>query len=248
MLMYYFSALLANRLAYILFEIAWSVALIRNRRVLTLPILLLLGVGGCATNSSNKVPMAADEFSAALSQSNVKIDSYLANGNSEEAVKLLDELARRNPGRKEPWIRKAKVYFDSENYAQAIVAAEEALQRDATDRTAKSIRAVAGLRVAAQSLNGLRGDVELRGGARADALVLTKVMRETLGEDVLVPTDSQKKKTGVTATPVAKSLRSRAAAEVPPSIAPTAVPNGSAQSANKGNDTGTVGSPFGALR
>ena len=96
-------------------------------------------------------------------------------------------MAKRNPDRKEPWARKAKIYFDAGSYAQAITSAEEVLQRDPTDRPAKSIRAVAGLRVAGQSLNDLRSDTELKGSAHSDAVGLVKVMRETLGEDVLVP-------------------------------------------------------------
>lgn len=148
-------------------------------------------ISGCA---SNKVSMSQEEFSAAMAQSSMNVDSLLEKGNQEEAVKVLGDLAKKNPGRKEPWIRMAKVHFDAENYAQAIVAAEEALQRDGTDRSAKSIRAVAGLRVAAQSLTDLRGDVELKGDARSDAVGLAKVMRDTLGEDVLVPPGEAEKK------------------------------------------------------
>lgn len=145
---------------------------------------LIAALSGCATNSA---PMSQDEFLAAMDKSSLSVDSLLSKGNQEEAVKVLGELAKKNPGRKEPWVRMAKVYFDAENYAQAIVASEEALQRDTTDRTAKSIRAVSGLRVATQSLFDLRSDVELKGNARSDAVGLAKVMRETLGEDVLVP-------------------------------------------------------------
>ena len=156
-------------------------------------------ISGCA---SNKVSMSQEEFSAAMAQSSMSVDTLLEKGNQEEAVKILGDLAKKNPGRKEPWIRMAKVHFDAENYAQAIVAAEEALQRDGTDRSAKSIRAVAGLRVAAQSLTDLRGDVELKGDARSDAVGLAKVMRDTLGEDVLVPPGEPDKKKKV--VPVAR--------------------------------------------
>ncbi|MBS1139619.1 MAG: putative lipoprotein [Proteobacteria bacterium] len=158
-----------------------------------------LAISGCA---SNKVSMSQEEFSAAMAQSSMSVDTLLEKGNQEEAVKILGDLAKKNPGRKEPWVRMAKVHFDAENYAQAIVAAEEALQRDGTDRSAKSIRAVAGLRVAAQSLTDLRGDVELKGDARSDAVGLAKVMRDTLGEDVLVPPGEPEKKKKV--VPVAR--------------------------------------------
>ena len=154
------------------------------------PSVLIVSVGlfallsGCATDRG---PMSQEQFLEAMGNSNIKIESLLDKGNQEEAVRVLGDLAKKNPDRKEPWARMAKVYFDAGNYSQAIVSAEEVLQRDTADRAAKSIRAVAGLRVAAQSLTDLRNDVELKGNARSDAAGLAKVMRETLGEDVLVP-------------------------------------------------------------
>ena len=144
---------------------------------------------GCAANNASLKP---EEFSTVFEQSSRSVDVLLQQGNQKDALKLLDDLAARNPERKEPWARKARVQFDAGNYAQAITAAEEVLQRDPADRTAKSIRAVAGLRVATQSLNELRSDVELKGNARTDAIGLVKVMRETLGESVLVPPSASK--------------------------------------------------------
>lgn len=153
--------------------------------------LWLLGVtficlvfAGCA---SNKLPLSKEDFGAAMEQSGLKVDALLEKGNQEEAIAILGDLAKTNPARKEPWVRMAKAYFDAGNYGQAIVSADEALHRDAADRTAKSILAVSGLRVATRSLAELRNDVELRGSARSDAVGLAKMLRETLGEDVLVP-------------------------------------------------------------
>lgn len=190
----------------------------------------VLVLSGCA---SKNMPMTQEEFSTAMAQSNASADAMLEKGNREEAVKILDDLAKKNPGRKDPWVRLAKIHFDGENYAQAIVAAEEALQRDNADRTAKSIRAVGGLRVAAQSLADLRGDVELKGDARSDAVGLAKVMRETLGEDVLVPPEEKKKK------PAPTAARPKAAA---PGQA-SAMPSPATQKSQA-----ATGNPFGALR
>lgn len=188
-------------------------------------------VSGCA---SKNTPMTQEEFSTAMAQSSASADSLLEKGNREEAVKVLSDLAKKNPGRKDPWVRMARIHFDGENYAQAIVAAEEALQRDNTDRTAKSIRAVGGLRVAAQSLNDLKGDVELKGDARSDAVGLAKVMRDTLGEDVLVPPDEKKKKPA----PAVVRPKSNAAAGSQPSVAQKAQATAPSPSGN----------PFGALK
>lgn len=187
-------------------------------------VVCAFALGGCA---SKNTPMTPEEFSTAMAQSNASADVMLEKGNREEAVKILDDLAKKNPGRKDPWVRLAKIHFDGENYAQAIVAAEEALQRDSADRTAKSIRAVGGLRVAAQSLADLRGDVELKGDARSDAVGLAKVMRETLGEDVLVPPEEKKKK------PM-------------PVVRPKPVAPGQASAAQK--PQAASGNPFGALK
>lgn len=200
---------------------------------LVLALGAVLTVSGCA---SKNTPMTQEEFSTAMAQSSASADVLLEKGNREEAVKVLADLAKKNPGRKDPWVRMARIYFDGENYAQAIVAAEEALQRDNTDRTAKSIRAVGGLRVAAQSLTDLRGDVELKGDARSDAVGLAKVMRDTLGEEVLVPPDDKKKK------PAPVVVRPKPAALSPQPVTPK--PQASAP-ASAG---ASAGNPFGALR
>lgn len=199
----------------------------------TSPIILIAAaivLSGCA---SKNTAMSQEEFSMAMAQSSATADTLLEKGNREEAVKVLGDLAKKNPGRKDPWVRMAKIHFDGENYAQAIVAAEEALQRDSADRTAKSIRAVGGLRVAAQSLADLRGDVELKGDARSDALGLAKVMRETLGEDILVPLEDKKKKS---VPPVVRPKPAPVGGQPVPAQPPAAK-----QPASSGN-------PFGALK
>lgn len=182
--------------------------------------LFLVGVlSGCASAPPSLKP---EEFNAALEVSGRSVDSLLQQGNQKEAVRLLDDMSRRNPDRKEPWVRKARIYFDAGNYAQAISAAEEVLQRDPAERTAKVIRAVAGLRIAGQSLNDLRSDAELKGSAHSDAVGLVKVMRETLGEDVLVPpADSRREARGVRAKPPAPAANRRRAEGEPRTAATT---------------------------
>lgn len=143
-----------------------------------------LSLTACATQSTVSTE---EEFGTTMAQIESRVSTLLEAGNKDEAIRILNELSRSNPERKEPLVRIAKLYFDDARYSQAIVSAEEVLQRDRTDQTAKSIRAVSGLRVASQSLTDLRNDVSLQGNARADATGLAMVMREILGEDVLVP-------------------------------------------------------------
>ena len=169
--------------------------------------------------AANKVAMTKEEFIVAFGESGGRVDALLEKGNRDEAIVILQDLATKNPDRKEPWGRMAKIQFDAGSYSEAIVSAEEVLQRDETDRTAKSIRAVAGLRVAAQSLADLRNDVELKGNARSDATVLASVMRETLGEDVLVPQAELEARKKREAAAAARAKRHRTASTSVPSKA-----------------------------
>ena len=84
-------------------------------------------------------------------------------------------------------MRLARLHFEGGNYGEAITAADEVLQRDPADLSAKSIRAVSGLRVATRSLEDIQQDQTLAGAARPDARRLAMLLRATLGEDVLVP-------------------------------------------------------------
>ncbi|WYX08968.1 hypothetical protein WJ978_25280 [Achromobacter xylosoxidans] len=125
------------------------------------------------------------------------------------------EIAQRNPSRGEPWSYIAKIRFDEQKYGEAIVAADEALNRDSNDFTAKTVRAVGGLRVAMQSLADLRADALLAGNARSDAVALAAAMRETLGQDVLFPEGRKPPRGGGTRPPPKPRNDSAAAAGTP---------------------------------
>lgn len=170
---------------------------------------LALLLGGCASAPKPK-PLTQSELNEFLTQSEQKVDVLLGEQKRDEAVGVLNQIAKMNPARKEPWTRLSRVYFDSGNYGQAIVAADEVLQRDPTDRAAKSIRAVSGLRVATQSLTQLRFDTQMKGSARADAIGLAKVLRETLGEEVLVPPVDEEEMARLKAQEEKKQRRARA--------------------------------------
>lgn len=188
-------------------------------------IVMAVGLSGCASQAPAR---SEQEFATTMAQAEARVATLLQAENREEAVRTLTDIARANPARKEPWLRMAKMYFDDARYSMAIVSAEETLQRDRTDQTAKSIRAVSGLRVASQSLTDLRSDVELQGNARADATGLAMVMRDILGEDVLVPPaelEARKKREATvrrkaaTRTRQAAPVRTNGAAQTPPEAA-----------------------------
>lgn len=132
-------------------------------------------------------PMSEAQYLLRLEQSAAVVDRSGDGAGMDEAVSMLRDLAVRYPSGKEAWVRLARLHFDLADYGNAIVAADEVLRRDPQERLALSIRAVAGLRVATASLASLRGDAALQASAREDASSLVKALRETLGEDVLVP-------------------------------------------------------------
>lgn len=148
------------------------------------------------------------------------------------------EIAQRNPSRGEPWSYIAKIRFDEQKYGEAIVAADEALNRDSNDFTAKTVRAVGGLRVAMQSLADLRADALLAGNARSDAVALAAAMRETLGQDVLFPEGRKPPRGGGTRPPPKPRNDSAAATGTPAAGTPAAgtavTPSAGTPAANAG--------------
>lgn len=145
-------------------------------------------------------------------ESNMKAAAALtAAGQPDRAIATYEVVAKENPIRKEPWVQIAKLRFEEKNYGHAIIAAEEVLQRDFSDKQAKSILVVSGLRVATQSLALLRPteDKELVVDAQTDARALVKVLRENIGAQVLFPPVQMKKR------PIVKKPAPSGATQVP---------------------------------
>jgi hypothetical protein len=108
--------------------------------------------------------------------------------NKERARELYRTAARQYPAAKEPWTKLAEDYFESANYGQAILAAQEVIQRDPQDSVATSVLAVSGLRVSAAALKSMHDqNSKLSGGTRSEAQALAKTLRDALGETELVP-------------------------------------------------------------
>ena len=139
-------------------------------------------ITGCAT--SNPGPQTDEAFKQSMSEA----ETAAKGGQQDKAIDLYQQIAKVNPTRDEPWVRIAQLQFGAEKYPQAILAAEEALQRDGSDRQAKSILAVSGLRVSASALEQLRKVNEVNGSTRTEAESVAKLIRDALGEPILVPT------------------------------------------------------------
>ncbi|KVO07102.1 hypothetical protein WJ70_25285 [Burkholderia ubonensis] len=195
-------------------------------------------IAGCA---STPTPPSAEVFNKSLADA----DAVAKSGDQERALGLYQALAKADPTREEPWSRIAQIQFAQNHYGQAIVAAQEALERDKTDRQAKSVLAVAGLRIATQSLGELRQDSSLAGDAKSDAQQLAKQLRDTLGESSLFPPEQRSGKARQTRRTVHRAKG--AAAPVAEAAAPTAPAANAAAPATPPQKSGGA-DPFSALR
>jgi tetratricopeptide (TPR) repeat protein len=110
-----------------------------------------------------------------------------AAGDKQKAREAYRVATQADPTAKAPWIKLAESYFESADYGHAVLAAEEALHRDANDPTAAGIMAVSGLRISTSALSKLRGQSGISEGTRGEAETLARTLRELLGEPVLVP-------------------------------------------------------------
>ena len=197
-----------------------------NKHIASAVVAFSLATGlltGCANTPTTT---AAAQSSEAFSKSMAEADQVAASdkaGDKERAIGMYQQIATRNPSRGEPWSRIAQIHFAQGNYGLAIVAAEETLKRDPSNRQAKSVTAVGGLRLAARSLEDLRKDSSLSGDTTADAQRLAQLLRETLGTSVLVPATEPAR----VAAPVRRPQPPRparaataASADAPPASAP----------------------------
>ena len=204
-----------------------SISVLRSFIVLSAAAALF---AGCST--TNPGPQTDEAFGQSMSEA----EAAAKGGQQDKAIDLYQQIAKQNPTRDEPWVRIAQLQFGAEKYPQAILAAEEALQRDNADRQAKSSLAVSGLRVARRSLQELRADSALAGDVKTDAQVLAKMLRDTLGEQVLFPGEQTAKQP--VRRPARVVRRAAPAAEHGTTAAPAAATGAASGSAD----------PFGALR
>lgn len=109
-------------------------------------------------------------------------------GKAEQAITLWKETAQAFPADKQPWVNIAQARYDAGQYGEAIVAAQEILVRDPADQLANSIIAISGLRLSTRALGDLSRQNNLSGNIRTESQDLAKLLRESLGESVLVPT------------------------------------------------------------
>lgn len=163
----------------------------------------LLLLSGCATDGDSvrsEKPQAST-----LERALADADSALAAGQNDKAHTILKSAATNYPAEKSPWLHMAQIKFDRASYGEAIMNALEALQRDPTDKLGNSIVAVSGLRLSTKALADLSQQNNLNGSLRSEAQDLAKLLRTSLGEDVLVPTSNQAARKPVAPPPAKKA-------------------------------------------
>ncbi|MGW8393553.1 tetratricopeptide repeat protein [Pseudoduganella sp. HUAS MS19] len=155
------------------------------RRSFTAVLIGAAALAGCATNA----PLQGSDRAGVQSLDKMLADAdrAAAAGQHEKSHAALKAAAANYPSEKTPWLHMAQMRFDRGNYSDAIVQAQEALQRDPADKQALSIIAVSGLRLSTRSLAELNQQSSLGGSVRSEAQELARTLRSTLGEDVLVP-------------------------------------------------------------
>lgn len=202
----------------------------------------LLVIGGVvllsACSFSGKTPAA---------KAPVELNDLMALGATAEvdglkiaALRRYEEAGQLYPTSKLPWLRIAHIQFDSANYGEAIVAAQQVVARDETDTVARSILSVSGLRVASKAVSDLRKNKGLVGSVRNEAQELANVLRDSLGESVLVPSS-----TAPAASSTPAPARSRAYTRSTPSTTPARSNSAASDAASAPNGGG---SPFSSLK
>jgi len=186
-------------------------------------------------------------------------DKAQKQGKTDQAIEQLDLAIKADPSVKAPWLKKAQIHFDARQYGQAITEAQEVLQRDVNDLTAKSILAVSGLRVSALALEQLRKANEVNGSTRSEAESVARLIREALGEPILVPqlpvaAASEPVKSKPSARASSRTAMAASGGARPnsgPVAAPTAatpIKSTSASAGGAGAASGGRNNPFGALQ
>lgn len=192
---------------------------------------------GCTTMPSGLDPAQVKDLPLETVMQGV--ESVAAGGDKQKALALLEAAAKANPTASKPWLKMAQMHFEAGNYPAAVVAAEEASKREPGSTEAKSIALVSSLRVAVKYVSDMRVGEKLQGGVRSDAEHLARTLRETLGEQVLVPAPKAeptepRRRTSRTARPRAT------APSAPPTAAPAARPSTESKSGSA--------NPFGSLK
>ncbi|SFU83713.1 tetratricopeptide repeat protein [Pseudoduganella namucuonensis] len=155
------------------------------------PVLTLsrLAAAACAVvlSACGTAPQVAEVPKPTIGALMSQASQAASSGQKEQAVALWKQTAAAFPAEKSPWVNIAQTRYDAGQYGEAIVSAQEVLVRDPNDQLANSIIAISGLRLSTRALADLSRQNNLSGPLRTESQDLAKLLRESLGETVLVP-------------------------------------------------------------
>ena len=175
-----------------------------------------IGAAVCAASLSAcmTAPVAVQKpVTPSMEDMLAKASQASGSGQKEQAVTLWKEAAVAYPADKAPWTNIAQTRYEAGQYGDAIVSAQEILVRDPNDRLANSIIAISGLRLSTRALADLSRQNNLSGSLRTESQDLAKLLRESLGETVLVPPQPAPVAAAPTRTSGAKGKKGKAKAE-----------------------------------
>ena len=170
-------------------------------------------LGACATVDGGAGSMTKPAtMAAALSAA----DAAVAAGQTDKAYAVLSSAGQAFPTDKAPWLRMAQMRFERKHYGEAIMYAQQVLERDPEDTIAHSIAAVSGLRVSSKALGDLTRKNRLSGNVKSEAEELARLLRTSLNEEVLVPTRTKppQKPRSPTAAPATAATAAAAVSSV----------------------------------
>lgn len=131
----------------------------------------------------------AIEKVATIDQMMAQASQASAAGKPDVALTLLKDASVIFPGNTAPWLRMAQIKYEAGQYGEAIINSQQVLVRDPSNKVANSIVAVSGLRLSTRALSDLSRQNNLSASLRTESQDLAKLLRESLGDTVLVPRD-----------------------------------------------------------
>lgn len=147
---------------------------------------LITCLAAAALTGCKSLPVATTAIPT-VDASMAEAETLVRANQREKAIEVLLKSAKDHPTNPEPVLRVAQMHYDRAEYGAAITHARRALEREPSNLLANSILAVSGLRVSTRALSDLAERNNISGSVRSEAEDLARLIRTSLGEEVLVP-------------------------------------------------------------
>jgi tetratricopeptide (TPR) repeat protein len=183
---------------------------------------LVVLLGACTTAGTPPPAPPKAPPQASLQELMQRAETSAKEGRREASRLQYRDAAKAYPTNAVPWSKLAEDYFESGDHGNAILAAQEVVQREPQNVVAQSVLAVSGLRVSNTALAALRSQQSgVPSNTREQAVALTRTLREALGEFVLVPRSAAAGSGETAGAAATSSVSSSTAAPAQPAKAST---------------------------